>query len=263
MSLAASSPDAPHTASSECLEDLLEPIASALLPVVSTEASFTRAAKSALVFAARYDAAVNGKLLKESLGALSLSKSYASRYGRDTGGLDFLTIVHRVFSDLAQPATLSEVRDQLPQLRRLGAYELVETAVQRGFLRRISRGALPDQFEAVPNARFVPKTEREQRVEIRESLRCFVSAAVAQLSEGAEGTPPNARLVRTEFHAPSAMDPRMVNEIVLRKLREAMSELENARPTGDTGRLVRVTSALQSQPCRNEGRSPAPEESRA
>ena len=39
----------------------------------------------------------------------------------------------------------------------------------------------------------------------------------------------------------------MVNEIVLKKLREAMEEIDAARAPGDAGKLVRVTSSLQTE----------------
>lgn len=235
------------------LDELLEPVVTALLPLIDGESDFTRAAKAALVYAARYDAAVNGRMLKEALLDLDLSKSYVSRHGRDTAALDYLTVVHRVFADLDAPATIAEVSDRLPKVRHVSEYDLVETAVQRGFLLRHGRGrGLPDQFEANPNARYVPRTRAEQVEEVRESIRCFLRAAVAQVravepqqaSLREPAAPRNARLVRTEFHAPSDMDPRLVNEIVLRKLREAMTEIDAARPDADPGKLVRVTTAL-------------------
>jgi hypothetical protein len=243
------------------LEDMLEPMVTALLPWVDNEAQFTRAAKAALVYAARYETAVQGRLLKQTLLDLDLSKSYVSRHGRETAALDFLTVVHRVFADLGTPATLGEVAHLLPKLRHVSEFDLVETAVQRGFLTRRRRGSgLPDQYEASANARFIPTTRREQLQEVRESLLCFVRAALAQVRAAASPPPKgpvatsprssgprNARLVRTEFHAPSDMDPRMVNEIVLKKLREAMEEIDAARAPGDAGKLVRVTSSLQTE----------------
>ncbi|MBN1608525.1 MAG: hypothetical protein JW940_17975 [Polyangiaceae bacterium] len=243
------------------LDDLLEPVVAALLPLVENEAQFTRAAKAALVYGVRYQTAVQGRLLKQTLLDLDLSKSYVSRHGRETAALDFLTVVHRVFADLGAPATLGEVAPLLPKLRHVSEFDLVEAAVERGFLTRTRRGSgLPDQYEANPNARFVPTTRTEQLQEVRESLRCFVRAALAQIQAAASpppkgpttagsrcAVPRNARLVRTEFHAPSDMDPRMVNEIVLKKLREAMEEIDAARSPGDTGKLVRVTSSLQTQ----------------
>jgi hypothetical protein len=243
------------------LDDVLEPVVAALLPLVENEAQFTRAAKAALVYAARYETAVQGRLLKQTLIDLDLSKSYVSRHGRETAALDFLTVVHRVFADLGAPATLGEVTHLLPRLRNVSDFDLVETAVARRFLTRRRRGSgLPDQYEANPNARFIPTTRREQLQEVRESLLCFVRTALAQVRAAASPSPKgptttgfrsngprNARLVRTEFHAPSDMDPRMVNEIVLKKLREAMEEIDAARAPGDAGKLVRVTSSLQTE----------------
>jgi len=246
---------------SALLDELLEPVVSALLPLVHNEQHFTRAAKAALVHAARYETAIHGRLLKQTLLDLDLSKSYVSRHGRETAALDFLTVVHRVFADLDGPATLSEVSHLLPKSRQLTDYDLVDAAVERGFLVRTRRGSgLPDQYEANPDARFIPTTRAEQVEEVRESLRCFLRAAVAELfaadcapNASRPAAPKNARLVRTEFHAPSAMDPRMVNEIVLRKLREAMEEIDAARRGGDPGKLVRVTSSLQTeQPARKD-----------
>jgi hypothetical protein len=238
------------------LDELLEPVVTALLPVVENEAEFARAAKAALVYAARYESAVSGKLLKETFGDLTLSKSYVSRHGRETATIDFLTVVHRVFSDLGGPATLNEVLPLLPKLRRSSELELVLAAVARGFLLCKKRGGgLPDQYEANPNARYIPRTRDEQVEEVRESVRCFLRAAVAQVRAtdiltGTAGSvpaaPKNARLTRTEFHAPSDMDPRIVNEIVLGKLREAMEQIDAARDPHDPGKLVRVTAALQT-----------------
>jgi hypothetical protein len=250
------------------LDELLEPVVTALLPMIESEAEFARAAKAALVYAARYESAVSGKLLKETLIDLTLSKSYVSRHGRETAAIDFLTVVHRVFSDLGGPATLNEVVHLLPKLRRSSELELVEAAVERGFLLRKKRGGgLPDQYEANPNARYVPRTRAEQMEEVRESVRSFLRAAVAQAEAaeaqtttdgGAPAAPKNARLTRTEFHAPSDMDPRMVNEIVLRKLREAMEEIDAARSPQDPGKLVRVTAALQTAASETTKQEPKP-----
>jgi hypothetical protein len=46
----------------------------------------------------------------------------------------------------------------------------------------------------------------------------------------------------------------MVNEIVLRKLREAMEEIDAARCGKDPGKLVRVTSSLQTEQPEREDR---------